>query len=67
MKAISRFTGVAYGVHLSDQVALVSVPLIAALVFDASPEMMGILVTCQSMAHLFGSIAFGILVDSVQQ
>jgi predicted MFS family arabinose efflux permease len=67
MKTISRLTGAAYGVHLSDQVALVSVPLIAALVFDASPEMIGILVACQSMAHLVGSIPFGILVDSVQQ
>jgi len=53
--------------HLSDQVALVSVPLIAALVFDASPEMIGLLVACQSMAHLVGSIPFGIMVDSVQQ
>jgi predicted MFS family arabinose efflux permease len=67
MKTISRLTGAAYGVHLSDQVALVSVPLIAALVFDASPEMIGILVACQSMAHLVGSIPFGILVDSAQQ
>lgn len=67
MQTISRLTGAAYGVHLSDQVALVSVPLIAALVFDASPEMIGILVACQSMAHLVGSIPFGILVDSIQQ
>lgn len=67
MQTISRLTGAAYGVHLSDQVALVSVPLIAALVFDASPEVIGILVACQSMAHLVGSIPFGILIDSVQQ
>ncbi len=67
MQTISRLTGAAYGVHLSDQVALVSVPLIAALVFGASPEVIGILVACQSMAHLVGSIPFGILVDSVQQ
>lgn len=67
MKTLSHLTGAAYGVHLSDQVMLVSVPLIAALVFDASPEGIGILVACQSMAHLVGSIPFGILVDSVQQ
>ncbi len=67
MQTISRLTGAAYGVHLSDQVALVSVPLIAAFVFDASPEVIGILVACQSMAHLVGSIPFGILVDSIQQ
>ncbi len=64
---ISRLTGAAYGVHLSDQVALLSVPLIANLVFSASPEVIGILVACQSMAHLVGSVPFGILVDSVQQ
>ena len=67
MQTISRLTGAAYGVHWSDQVALVSVPLIATLVFDASPEVIGILVACQSMAHLIGSIPFGILVDSIQQ
>lgn len=67
METISRLTGAAYGVHLSDQVALVSVPLIASLVFNASPEVIGILVACQSMAHLVGSIPFGILVDSIQQ
>ncbi|MEM8691843.1 MAG: MFS transporter [Pseudomonadota bacterium] len=67
MQTISRLTGAAYGVHLSDQVALVSVPLIAALVFDASPEGIGILVACQSIAHLVGSIPFGILVDNIQK
>lgn len=67
MQTISRLTGAAYGVHLSDQVALVSVPLIAALVFNASPAVIGVLVACQSMAHLVGSIPFGVLVDSIQQ
>ncbi|MGD1885269.1 MAG: MFS transporter [Paracoccaceae bacterium] len=67
MQTVSRLTGAAYGVHLSDQVALVSVPLIAALVFDASPEVIGVLVACQSLAHLVGSIPLGILVDNVQQ
>ena len=67
MHTISRLTGAAYGVHLADQVALVSVPLIAALVFGASPHVIGILVACQSMAHLVGSIPFGILVDTIQQ
>ena len=67
MQTLSRLTGAAYGMHLSDQIALVSVPLIVALVFDASPETIGILVACQSVAHLVGSIPFGILVDTVQQ
>ncbi|GFE49813.1 MFS transporter [Roseobacter cerasinus] len=67
MQTLSRLTGAAYGVHVSDQVALVSVPLIAALVLDASAAAIGLLVACQSMAHLVGSIPFGILVDSTQQ
>lgn len=67
MFTTTRLAGAAYGMHLADQIALVSVPLIAALAFDASAEVIGILVACQSMAHLLGSIPMGILVDSVQQ
>ncbi len=53
----------AYGMHMADQIAVVAVPLIAALVFDASPEIIGILVACQALAHLLGSIPSGVLVD----
>jgi predicted MFS family arabinose efflux permease len=53
----------AYGMHWADQLALICVPLIAELVFDASPATIGVLVACQSMAQLFGSIPFGLLVD----
>lgn len=67
MSTVRRLTGAAYGIHLADQIALVAVPLVAALAFDASAEVIGILVACQSMAHLLGSIPFGILVDSAQQ
>ncbi|MEX2519077.1 MAG: MFS transporter [Paracoccaceae bacterium] len=63
MQAISRLTLSAFGMHLADQIALVSVPLAAALVFGAPAEIIGILVACQSMAHLLGSIPFGLLVD----
>lgn len=66
MSVIHRLAGAAYGTHLGDQIALVSVPLVAALVFDASAELIGILVACQSMAHLLGSIPFGMLVDRRQ-
>ncbi|WP_323794695.1 MFS transporter [Nisaea sp.] len=66
MSVIHRLAGAAYGTHLGDQIALVSVPLVAALVFDASAELIGILVACQSMAHLLGSIPFGMLVDRWQ-
>ena len=67
MSTVRRLTGAAYGIHLADQIALVAVPLVAALGFDASAEVIGILVACQSMAHLLGSIPFGIMVDSAQQ
>ncbi len=67
MSTVRRLTGAAYGIHLADQIALVAVPLVAALAFDASAEVIGILVACQSMAHLLGSIPFGIMVDSAQQ
>lgn len=66
MTALSRLTGAAYGTHLTDQVALVAVPLVAALAFEASPQTIGVLVACQSSAHLLGSIPFGILVDQVR-
>jgi predicted MFS family arabinose efflux permease len=66
VSALHRLTGAAYGTHFGDQIALVSVPLVAALVFDASPTVIGILVACQSMAHLIGSLPFGILTDNQQ-
>lgn len=66
MFALGRLAGAAYGIHFADQVALVAVPLVAALVFDASPQHIGVLVACQSSAHLIGSIPFGILVDQAR-
>jgi len=66
MKVLNRQTFSAYGMHLADQVALVSVPLVAKLVFDAPAELIGVLVACQSMAHLLGSLPFGLIVDSAQ-
>ena len=66
MSPLPRIAGAAYGTHVSDQIALVAVPLVAALAFGASPALIGILVACQSSAHLIGSIPFGILVDQVQ-
>ncbi|MBO6539165.1 MAG: MFS transporter [Rhizobiaceae bacterium] len=66
MSAIQRLTLSAYGMHLADQVALVSVPLVAALVFDAPAQIIGVLVACQSMAHLLGSLPFGLIIDRAQ-
>lgn len=67
MSTIHRLAGAAYGIHLTDQIALVSIPLVAALTFKASAEVIGILVACQSLAHLLGSIPFGMLVERVQK
>lgn len=67
MTTVRQLTRAAYGVHFADQIALVSVPLVAALIFDAPAEIIGLLVACQSMAHLLGSIPFGILVDTYPQ
>lgn len=66
MTTIGRLTGAAYGTHFADQIALVALPLVAALAFGAPPELIGVLAACQSSAHLLGSIPFGILVDQMQ-
>lgn len=67
MTPVGRLTAAAYGIHLADQIALVAVPLTAATAFDASAQVIGILVACQSLAYLCGSLPFGVLVDSKQQ
>ena len=41
MSVTHRLAGAAYGTYLGDQIALVSVPLVAALAFDASAELIG--------------------------
>lgn len=66
MRAIRNLTFAAYGMHLADQIALVAVPLVAALVFGASAQVIGLLVACQSMAHLLGSLPFGLIIDRAQ-
>jgi len=66
LSVIHRISGAALGTHFADQIALVSVPLVAALAFGASAQTIGLLVACQSTAHLLGSIPFGILVDQQQ-
>lgn len=66
MSVVSRLSGAAFGTHIADQTALVGAPLIAAVAFDAAPEVIGILVACQSAAHLLGSIPMGMLVDRGQ-
>lgn len=63
MSTVTRLQIAGCGLHLADQIALVGVPLAAALAFDASAEVIGILVACQSMAHLLGSLPAGLMVD----
>ncbi|WP_048645445.1 MFS transporter [Nitratireductor soli] len=66
MTHMNRLVLSAYGMNIADQIALVAVPIIAAVVFDASTATIGVLVACQSMAHLVGSLPFGLLVDNLQ-
>lgn len=61
--SLGRLTVAAYGIHISDQIGLVATPLMATLVFDASPATLGTLVALQSLPHLFGSVPAGVLVD----
>jgi predicted MFS family arabinose efflux permease len=66
MRAFRNLTFAAYGMHLADQIALVAVPLVASLVFGAPAQIIGLLVACQSMAHLLGSLPFGLIIDRAQ-
>lgn len=49
--------------HIADQISLVAAPLAAAIVFDASPTVLGFMIACQSLGQLLGSIPFGFAVD----
>ncbi len=64
MTIVRTLTGAACGMHMADQIALVAVPIVAALIFDAPPEVIGLLVACQSVAFLVGSMPLGLLVDT---
>ncbi|WP_186390142.1 MFS transporter [Stappia sp. TSB10P1A] len=66
MRALDRLVASSYGLNIADQIALVAVPIVAATVFGASASTIGLLVACQSMAHLVGSLPFGVLVDRTE-
>ena len=66
MGPLARLILSAYCMNTADYIALVAVPIVSALVFDASPAIIGILVACQSSAHLVGSLPFGLVVDQFQ-
>ena len=61
--AVTTLTRAAAAMHFADQMALVALPILAALVFDATAQTIGLLVACQSLAHLLGYLPFGVLVD----
>lgn len=63
MSVIGRLQLAGCGLHVADQIALVGVPVVAALAFDASPKTLGVLVACQSLAHLLGALPSGLIVD----
>jgi predicted MFS family arabinose efflux permease len=66
MRALDRLVASSYGMNIADQIALVAVPIVAATAFGAGASTIGLLVACQSMAHLVGSLPFGVLVDRIQ-
>lgn len=66
MTPLSRLILSAHCMNIADHIALVAVPIVAALAFDASPAVIGVLVACQSSAHLIGSLPFGLVVDQFQ-
>ncbi|HMB48640.1 MAG TPA: MFS transporter, partial [Afifellaceae bacterium] len=65
MQNLTRLAAASAGIHTADQIAVAAVPLIAAVAFHASPETIGILVACQSLAHLLGSVPSGLIVDRI--
>jgi len=66
MQVIRRLALSACGMHTADQIAITAVPLVAAVAFEASAEVIGILVAAQALAHLLGSIPSGLVVDRTQ-
>ncbi|MEM9777745.1 MAG: MFS transporter, partial [Chloroflexota bacterium] len=65
MRIIHRLITASCGIHSADQASIVAVPIVASALFDASPEAIGVLVAAQSIAHLLGSIPFGLIVDKL--
>jgi MFS family permease len=66
MTPLSRLVMSARFMYAADQIALVAVPIVAVVVFDADATLIGILVACQSSAYLIGAIPFGLVIDQFQ-
>ncbi|MFO1085090.1 MAG: MFS transporter [Reyranellaceae bacterium] len=63
MKPFTALLGAAAGTHAADQLALATLPLTATLVLDAGPDLLGLLVACQSAAWLMVSLPAGAWID----
>jgi MFS family permease len=63
MKPFTALLGAAAGTHAADQLALATLPLMATLVLDAGPDMLGLLVAAQSAAWLLVSLPAGAWID----
>jgi predicted MFS family arabinose efflux permease len=63
MKPFTALLGAAAGTHATDQLALATLPLTATLVLGAGPDLLGLLVACQSAAWLLVSLPAGAWID----
>jgi len=63
MKPFNALLGAAAGTHAADQLALATLPLTATLVLGAGPDLLGLLVACQSAAWLLISLPAGAWID----
>lgn len=62
-----RLVAVASLAHLADQAALAALPLMAVLLLDAGPGLVGVLVAAQGAAWLLVSLPAGVIVDRVSR
>jgi MFS family permease len=60
-----RLTLTAAGFRGADQIAVAGLPLIAATVFGAGPQLIGTMVAAQGSAWLFMSLPAGLMVDRI--
>lgn len=63
MKPFTALLGAAAGTHAADQMALATLPLTATLLFQAGPDVLGMLVAAQSAAWLLVSLPAGAWID----
>lgn len=63
--AFHRLLCVAATIRGADQLALAGVPLIAATMFQAGPDLVGVIVAAQGAAWLLVSLPAGVMVDRI--